>query len=239
MSITVDRAVRAIRNELGADLSGGLTGLEIAEQAFAHLLALKEGWIWAQKIGSLDTVAGSKLVDLPADFGSLLPFSMQDRRMRILPDAQWSVMNAEHQSLYPHCPFARILDDENQLEFLDAFTKTEEGKFFIAYELRSVELEDESQSLPLPRYMHVLYLQLVRDLARGWDESDDNDVASLLDRTRRSTIYDAALNADIRRKPRGIQQEGMSRMRNVQVFPFNPIATITAPDGTVIEPNTL
>lgn len=242
MVMKASRAVEAILNELGSGLSEGLTPLDIVSAAYSQVLGMREGWSWAEGTARLDTVAGSKFVALPTDFGALCRYREQDIYMKILPDDQYLQITANGTAAVGGVLLARLDRDNLQLEFLEEFTEDEEGKYWIVYEREALVIEDSATELPLPAYMHPLFLNLVRAMARGWEESDESDWNVLVERVRKGPSYAAAVQADIRRRVKAIRGRMDTPMRGrigLDVIRFGNYGSVIAVDGTEIPPVTL
>lgn len=219
--IAAERGVNAIINELGTGTSEGLDPLEVVQSA-VDMIAGMTNWFWMEGHAWLASVAGSNLVRLPADFGSIRRHANQDRYLRILPTDEFLEFERDGTSVLGGVYLARISDDESALEFVSDFTEDNERAFWVAYDRAIPVVESNATVLPLPPYMRVLFLNVCRKLARGWDEADDNIVEVLMNRIRQSEIYNAAVQNDIRKRIAGVRGGetasrafGMSREINI------------------------
>lgn len=241
MPIQVNRAVAAIEHELGSTLSPGLSPLEVVGAAYQELHSLKEGWDWAVTSAELDTVAGSAEVELPADFFGLVDSVRQDRTMKILRDEAWFEMKENGYVYEDDAAYFRYIEEASTgrkyLLNLNPFSASKVGRFWIVYEIEPVEVTEGTDSLPLPAYMHNLFLMLCRSYAKGWEESDDFDGVMDREKILASSAYAAAVRADNRKRARS-RSSYTPMVRSVaHVFPFNKVAPVITPDGVAHYPN--
>lgn len=215
MSIQVERAVLAIRHELGQLPSKGMTALEIVEMAYSEILAVREGWTWASRVAELDTVAASAIIRLPDDFGSMDRPSRDDVRIRILQDDEFYRFKDQGTFRCNTTFFARQAEDDDGwfLEFAEAFSASEVGQFRIFYMMGPVAVTDGEQTLPLPREMHKLLLALCKAIAKGYEESDSNSAEVLVQHVLDGPTYDNAVKADMRKRARPLRSSN-SRLQS-------------------------
>lgn len=219
-------------------MSNGVTALDVAEAAYEQLLGMNNAWWWAVRSAELDTVAGEAKVRLPKDWGGIKREADQDVRIIILPDAKWMQYKhnvREQGGGSAQDRVARIGEDSDgfYLEFVNAFTKAKAGAYWITYYRAPMEVRDTSDVLPLPHYMSTAFLTLVRRIAKGWEEGDDVSLEALVDAFRGSSIYDAAVRADLRQRPKDIRRGaiGNAGMVRGQQWPFDNVVPPVIPVG--------
>ena len=241
MPIQIQRAVAAIEHELGTTLSHGLAPLEVVAAAYQMVHSLKEGWDWATSSATLDTVAGSSEVELPADYFGLASNVRQDRTMRLLRDEAWFDMRETGYVVEDDYAYFRYVEDSSTgrkyLENLREFSSDKEARFWIVYEIEPVEITEDMDTLPLPSYMHTLFLMLCRSYAKGWEESDDFDGVMDREKILASKEYAAAVRADNRKRSRAYSNYTPEVRSVAHVFPFNKVAPVITPDGVRHYPN--
>lgn len=244
MPIQVERAIRAIKHELGQSLSNGITALEVVEEAYAALFSMKEGWFWAMRTVGVDTSAGSKFIRLPDDFGNMYRPMNGDYRLRIFPDIDFYgyVDQGIVQSAQTYiCRLGESTTAEGVtsrfLEFVEPFEDVEVDKFRITYEAGPVEITDGEQTLPLPRYMHGLLLALCRAMAKGYEESDMATKEQRVMEIMHGPTYDHAVSMDLRMRPKR-DRAIANRIRPIGAWPWdNTTAAVISPGGTEIWPS--
>ena len=240
MPIQVERATNSILHELGqGGMRTGMTELEVVEMAYAKLFAAHEGWYWALKTTHLDTVAASNIIRLPNDWHNIFQPAQWDEGIRILRDAEYYQLQAAEATHVQGLFLARLGEDDTGwfLEFMEPFEEVETEKFRVTYESGPVEITDGTQTLPLPRRMHLVFLSLCRAIAKGFEESDETSVEAECAWILRSETFDDAVMADIRMRPPSIDR-GARRISRLPSFGIaEAVLPIISPNGTEIWPN--
>ena len=245
MAIQVERAVRAIKHELGQSFTSGMTELECIELMYSKLFEMKSGWFWATRTIELDTVAGLNLIRLPEDFVAVLWHVYQDPELHVLTDDKFGVYKQRIHvdgagSGGQGCPnYCRVIGPDDggpALEFLENFTTSETGRFTLSIEVGPLAVTDASQELPLPRYMHNVFLSLVRAKAKELQMPEEYPAGTLVDAVFRSSDWAGAIRADNRRHPQ--TQAKDYRLKSIgQGWPFSNSTAPVIIDGVEHWPN--
>lgn len=212
-----------------------------------------------QSIGSaadgMTNIAGTIVLDtvaLPDDFESLIPPRGVAGRQpastqygfRLCVPEELLLLRSNSASTLDYSGFVgaigsawtKKLQPKSVLDIYPAPSQSVTGAFGISYNADFVTVTDANEVLRLPEHMELLYLQLARAIAQGYEEADNESMtkrlaeitADLDNRTGGRTLYHFAKMRDGAVQPSyGRPMASGALARGVPAWPFPPFQAPT------------
>jgi hypothetical protein len=183
-------------------------------------------WQWLKRRSAqLDLVQGQTYITLPADFASLISIQYTNGLVNQFQKASLAaILSLRHQARVPqnptyydfswlapaNAPMTQVIE----LSIIPGSNAV--GAVTIAYEATWLPVSEDSTHLtiaPVPG-MEVLFLEVLRAVAKGWEEDDDASMSARIAEIRVGPIFTAAARADGRSMPPG-QMEGGGALQDI------------------------
>lgn len=218
MAITVLEAERHVHHALMGAVHPDLSLRDIVNRAGSLFVGLHP-WQWLRRRSAqLDLIQGQTYIVLPSDFASLTAIQYTNGLVNQFERASLSaILSLRHASRVPQNPtyydfawLAPVNGPMTQVLELSIIPGSNDvGAVTIYYDAGWRVAQDDHDHLaiaPVPG-MEVLYLEVLRAVARGWEEDDDASMSARIAEIKASPIFLAAARADGRSMPPG-QIEG-------------------------------
>lgn len=217
MTLSMNLVLGTLRHAIGGgalstDLGGGL---DLANRAGKSMTAMFP-WRYLRRSAALDTVATQDHIDLPLNTAEVEdvqgsgPLNFYVQKSTLLEINRWRSSVAEYENprvflwafgtadLASSAPQPRI-------ELYPTPDVSTSSALLAIYRLGWTDLGDDDDVVPIPWYMEELYLELVRETAKGL-EGDTMDGTSPTtfdrrDRLRASSTFSDAVDQDVRAQP--------------------------------------
>jgi hypothetical protein len=212
MAITVLEAERYVHHALMGVVHPDISLRDIVNRAGSLFVGLHP-WQWLRRRSAqLDLVQGQTYLTLPSDFQTLTAIEWTNGLVNdFQPASLRSILSLRHQSRVPQNPtyydFSWLAPANGQmtqvLELSIVPGQSETGAVSIFYDATWAPKYEDSDHLviaPVPG-MEVLYLEVLRAVARGWEEDDDASMTARIAEIKAGPIFMAAARADGRTMP--------------------------------------
>lgn len=218
MAITVLEAERHVHHALMGPVHPDLSLRDIINRAGALFVGLHP-WQWLRRRSAqLDLVQGQSYIVLPTDFAVLTAIQYTNGIVNSFePASMEAILSLRHQSRVPQNPtyynYAWLAPANaamtQVLELSIIPGQNDVGAVTIFYEAGWSVVSEDSTHLtiaPVPG-MEVLYLEVLRAVAQGWEESEAGSMSARIAEIKAGPLFLAAARADGRSMP-PMQLEG-------------------------------
>lgn len=197
MALTVERALRHVKHALRRSLSDEISGFEILNAAGAHLVTMYD-WSWLERgAASLDEVASQDYLTLPTDF--LAPIGIQAAELNrafcwtslreLLDLRRGNVLNG----MTTYGAIVYNTSVAPQIQVYPTPTANATGVYSLFYQATWAQLLTDTETIPVPRHVENLFLEVARAFAMGWEKTT---VTQELEMVAQGAVYFAAIAAD-------------------------------------------
>lgn len=204
--LTLPEVLDHIRQTLRSDLSSELQAIEVIDQAGEYLLNMAQwGWTYAPPV-TLSLVADQEYIELPADFGEARSLTSANTADTIyfqwvdagrLAAMRGSAFTSEYGAYFGTVMYPSVSGvPKPRLELYPTPSTSEADVFTLTYRKGWVTPSGDRGVFPIPKFMHTLFIQIVRAFARGYEEEDQASLQERLAEIEASTVFANALKRD-------------------------------------------
>lgn len=219
MALTLGQLYRHAQDATDLDSFGDLVTLsEVVERAGTHLVSMRN-WSWLQRqTTTIALVAGQPWAALPPDVDAIVSIDVTNSLVQSIRPTTWEQLLRLRTSHVEHTTWDFWYTVAHRLPADDGDDELEDGQepypimelwptptvsdptgFTIAYTSRWPSYYgSESQRIAIPQHAEALLIELVRRIARGYQEEGDGSVAQRLEGVDQSALFRAAAMADAR-----------------------------------------
>lgn len=216
MTLTVTDVASHIRRRLDGEPSIPVTTL--INWAGRHLFAMHDWNFTVGRSVTLGTYAGQSLIRLPSDFSRFIAFepsgtftaSFLTSHSQLLA-LRTSTVTVQGLSYWCALTFQSDVETNAQVPYLDVYptpSETDTDVFVMYYQSGWVDVAKDSESLALPPFMELLFLEVVFAVAQAYDEHDLGMLSERVTLIQASALFAAAVHED------GARQDELGPLEN-------------------------
>lgn len=204
MAISVKALGNHIRLALG-DLPRHLSVTEIVNDA-GRVLEAAHTWEWlSRRSTTISTVADQPYVDAPSDFRSIIEMYPTNS---LTNQVQWTTLHeilrlrstvvGSYTGYWAAANHRAVANAAPQLIFeLWPTPNTSAADYFtIMYQGKWTEVSSDNDWAAIPDYMNPLFADLVRRVARAWEEEDTAGLMERVESLKQSSLWVTAMQTD-------------------------------------------
>lgn len=208
MSLSVHEALRHVGSTLGdSDVETEVDPLEILNVAGVILFSMNE-WSFLQQVQvSVDMVSGQDYMALPVDCKSVRHIQHANGLVAsVMLVTLGELLERRTQSLGGTRNFWAAVEwapntdgiPEARLGIWPTPSDDSAGIVEMYYDRAWVDIEDDVGYIPIPNHIKPLYVQILRAVARGYEEEDEGSLDVRLSGIRQGPVFLAAKRHDNR-----------------------------------------
>lgn len=182
MAISVQACLELVRHSLGGPLSSEIAGYDIVNQA-QQVFVTAHPWQWLLRSTTLNLTASQNYINLPSDFRDLEGYEATSGTLTSLRLTTLQRIVELRSSSVPQSTFGYYAAlayssaspsgaPTPRLEIYPTPTANSTAAFTIFYRIELPVVSNDQTFISIPRWCEVPFIQLVRAIARGYEEED-------------------------------------------------------------------
>ena len=216
MTLTVKRCTEYIDHTLHTEGGGaGPDPLTVLNLTGVHFFSM-HGWAFNERTEvELPLTQGQGYVDLPASVGDIIELAPQDSNIQALNKADIKAIQQRRNSTTPGTTYDRLWTlmradptatttkpQGAPLKRIEFWPEAGAGeKFLLTYRREWVDVQEDQEELPIPRYAELLFFEVLKAVARGLEHEDVAGVSERVTAIRQLDVFQAAVRADANQEP--------------------------------------
>lgn len=210
--LQVRELTQLIAHKLDADAGAAMSGIAIVNEAGRWLISARHWNFQLRPQATLGIVNGQNYVVLPTDFAAILHEPMSHpsaSRVRYVQMTNFDVILDRRGAANPPTigdgyymgalvasPLGGGGPPTQRMEVWPNVSVTDASAFTLAYFAKWDERASDEDYINLPEYAEGLLRHLVRELAAGYENDDEQSPWARMDSVKASTMYEHVVMAD-------------------------------------------